>query len=60
MAVVREFKTALGVTVRIVDDAYRDVSPEELARLRKEISDVINRINDNIRRKALQESPHAT
>ena len=52
MAVVAEFKTALGVTVRIRDDCYAGISAEELARRRQQISDVINRIADNAQRRA--------
>ena len=33
--VVAEFKTSNGVSVSILDDAYRDKSEEELARIRR-------------------------
>ena len=52
MALVREFITKLGVTVRIMDDDYAGISAEELARRRQEISDAINRIADNNQRRA--------
>ena len=54
MALVREFVTKLGVTVRIMDDCYAGISAEELARRRRQISDAINRIADNIQRRADQ------
>ena len=52
MALVREYKTRLGVTVRIMDDDYAGISAEELARRRRQISDAINRIADNAQRRA--------
>ena len=52
MALVREYKTRLGVTVRIMDDDYAGISAEELARRRRQISDAINRLADNAQRRA--------
>ena len=56
MAVVEEFKTRYGVTVRVLDDAYRDISEEELQRRYQKISDAINMVNDNIYRRAVAEA----
>ena len=56
MAVVEEFKTRYGVTVRVLDDAYRDISEEELQRRYQRISDAINMVNDNIYRRAVAEA----
>lgn len=52
MACVREFTSKLGVKVRIMDDCYAGISAEELKRRRQHISDVINRIADNIQHRA--------
>lgn len=52
MAIVKEFVTRNGTRVIIRDDAYINASPEEIARRRKEISDTINRVADNIERQA--------
>lgn len=37
MAIVKEFDVK-GAHIRIADDCYRDASPEEIARRRKEIN----------------------
>lgn len=52
MAVVMEVITRTGAKVIVRDDAYINASPEEIARRRKEISDTINRVADNIERQA--------
>ena len=52
MAIVKEFVTRNSTRVIIRDDAYINASPEEIARRRKEISDTINRVADNIERQA--------
>lgn len=60
MALVREFTSKLGVTVRIMDDDYAGISAEELARRRRQISDAINRIADNIQRRADRAAAQST
>lgn len=54
MAVVAEFKTSKGVTIRILDDAYKDKTPEELARIRREAQVTAWRIAEAKARRALQ------
>lgn len=44
--IVKEFDVP-GAHIRIADDCYRDASPEELARRRKEISRVAHMIARN-------------
>ena len=44
MAVVAEFKTKKGVTIRILDDAFKDKTPEELAQIRREAQETAWRI----------------
>lgn len=52
MAVVMEMKASNGATVRIHDDAYIGVSPEEMRRRQREVIETAKRIaiNAEIRR----------
>lgn len=54
MAVVMEFKTALGVTVRVHDDEYVNASPEEIARRWREVGNQILRIDEKIQMERLR------
>ena len=44
MAIVKEYKTASGVTIKFNDAAYADKSEEEKKKLREEINRTISRI----------------
>lgn len=46
MAIVKEFDVK-GAHIRIADDYYRDASPEEIARRRKEINKMAYRVARN-------------
>ena len=53
MAIVKEWTCSNGVHVRIDDACCRDLSPEELARRRRQISEAILRIDRNAQLRAL-------
>ena len=44
MAIVKEYKTAKGVTIKFNDAAYADKSEEERQKLREEVDRVISAI----------------
>ena len=52
MAVVMEMEASNGATVRIHDDAYAGISPEEMRRRQREVIETAKRIaiNAEIRR----------
>lgn len=49
MAVVKEYVTETGVTIRFHDDEYRDKTPEEL----KAVRDEMNRVASELLYKAM-------
>lgn len=50
MAIVKEYKTAKGVTIRFNDAAYADKSEEERQKLRENLNIVISQILSKQRR----------
>lgn len=59
MAVVLEMKASNGATVRIHDDAYAGVSPEEMRRRQREIIETAKRITINAELRRLREAQEA-
>ena len=55
MAIVKEFDVK-GAHIRIADDYYRDASPEEIARRRKEINKMAYRVARNATIRQQQEA----
>lgn len=53
MAVVKEIKWG-NCTIRIHDDAYRDLTPEQLAKRQEEVKNNIYRIFERAERKRLE------
>ena len=51
MAVVEEFKTSNGVTVRIRDDYFKNNTPEDTARIIREAQRTAWRIAENVARR---------
>ncbi len=57
MAVVKEYISEGGATIRIHDDAYRDKTPEELAAILKNINEVACRcLMAELERRAQEET----
>ncbi|MEE0740766.1 MAG: hypothetical protein U0M21_00530 [Emergencia sp.] len=50
--IVKEYKTAKGVTIIFDDAAYRDKNEEEKAALRRNVDETISRILNNQLRKS--------
>ncbi|MEZ3454302.1 MAG: hypothetical protein K1W17_08025 [Oscillospiraceae bacterium] len=59
MAVVLEMKASNGATVRIHDDAYAGVSPEEMRRRQQRIIECAKRISINAELRRMHEVQEA-
>ncbi len=56
MAVVMEMKASNGATVRIHDDAYAGISPEEMRRRQQRIIECAKRITINAELRKMREA----
>lgn len=59
MAVVMEMKASNGATVRIHDDAYVGVSPEEMRKRQQAVIECAKRITINAELRRLREAQEA-
>lgn len=59
MAVVMEMKASNGATVRIHDDAYAGISPEEMRRRQREVIETAKRIAINAEIRRIREAQEA-
>lgn len=59
MAVVMEMKASNGATVRIHDDAYAGISPEEMRRRQREVIETAKRITINAEIRRIREAQEA-
>lgn len=59
MAVVMEMKASNGATVRIHDDAYTGISPEEMRRRQREVIETAKRIAINAEIRRIREAKEA-
>ena len=59
MAVVMEMKASNGATVRIHDDAYAGISPEEMRRRQNEVFETAKRIVINAEIRRIREAKEA-
>lgn len=60
MAVVLEMKASNGATVRIHDDAYAGVSPEEMRKRQQAVIETAKRITINAELRRLREAKEAS
>lgn len=60
MAVVLEMKASNGATVRIHDDAYAGVSPEEMRKRQQAVIETAKRITINAELRRLREAQEAS
>lgn len=60
MAVVLEMKASNGATVRIHDDAYVGVSPEEMRKRQQAVIETAKRITINAEIRRLREAQEAS
>lgn len=60
MAVVLEMKASNGATVRIHDDAYVGVSPEEMRKRQQAVIETAKRITINAELRRLREAQEAS
>lgn len=60
MAVVLEIKASNGATVRIHDDAYAGVSPEEMRKRQQAVIETAKRITINAELRRLREAKEAS
>ena len=59
MAVVMEMKASNGATVRIHDDAYAGISPEEMRRRQREVIETAKRIAIHVHIRRIREAQEA-
>lgn len=59
MAVVMEMKASNGATVRIHDDAYAGISPEEMRHRQREVIETAKRIAINAEIRRIREAQEA-